>query len=84
MNNGYTPTEKRIINLLSDGRAHSREEIHELLEDELSPLSAINYHITNLRSKVKGRGLIILCVSVRRNLRYQLVRELSSPYDGRT
>ena len=48
-----TPTENRIWKLLSDNKAHTREEIHGCLWDEMSNLATIQYHISNLRGKVK-------------------------------
>ncbi len=84
MDNGYSPTQQRILNLLADGKPHSKDEIHELLEDDLAPVSAIHFHITQLRKKLEGRGQNILCVLHRRNAKFQQVRNLVSPYDGRS
>jgi hypothetical protein len=56
-NNGFTPTEHRIMEVLQDGLPHTREEIHACLSDELSSLDAIKPHICSLRPKLESRGL---------------------------
>lgn len=82
--NGFTATENRIVELLSDGRPHRREEIHALLSDNLAALPAIQVHISNIRKKIKLRGEDILCTLVNRQIHYQHVVLLYSGNDGRT
>ena len=75
-----TPTERKILALLSDGLPHAREEIHSLLWDELSQRETIRYHISKLRKKLPP-GHIIVCVRGygKDSHRYQHVRLLNSP-----
>jgi len=58
--NGFTPTEKRIMDLLSDGERHARAEVHSLINDELSDLNNMRLHILNLRKKLP-EGEAVLC-----------------------
>jgi len=82
--NGFTPTEKRMLEVLRDGLPHAREELHACLDDDLSRRSSIQPHITRLRSKLEGRGEGILCVLYESKPHYQQVRFLASAYDGRS
>lgn len=81
--NGYTPTEKRILAVLSDGLPHKRHEIHACLCDDLSGLTAIQAHISNIRKRLRAIGEEIVCELSGGTITYRHVRLLSSPYDGR-
>lgn len=81
-NKGKTqsPTQDKMMAMLSDGLAHSKEELHQCLDDDLASLAAVDHHILLLRKKVERDGLLIAF----RNGYYALVRSASSPYDGRS
>jgi hypothetical protein len=81
--NGFTPTERRMLELLKDGKPHRREELHSCLQDDLADLSAIQPHISNIRKRIRNLGEEIVCEFYQRSLHYRHVRLLSSPYDGR-
>jgi hypothetical protein len=51
----YTPTERRILALLSDGFLHSKNELRKCLNDDLSE-DGVKFHIWSLRKKLKGAG----------------------------
>lgn len=73
-NNGhFTPTEQRIMEVLYGGLPHSREELEACLNDELSCKNNLNAHLTNIRKKIRDRGLDI----VYRDNKYRYVRLLS-------
>lgn len=78
----FSPTQTRMLILLSDGRPHTKEELHGCLWDELSKKSAINYHLLLLRKLLRTRGEDIICEFSRRRRVYRHVRLLSSAYDG--
>lgn len=59
--NHFTPTERRILNVLADGLPHRREELHACLPDELGAVANVYMHVTNLRRKLAKRGEAILC-----------------------
>jgi len=80
--NGYTRTEKKIVNLLSDGLPHTREEVHDCLWDEEAPLTAIQMHISRIRAKIRPRGEEIVCELRHRTIHYRHVRLLDDPYKG--
>lgn len=75
----FTPTERRILALLADGRPHPRRAIHRLLPDDLGPLSNVQPHISNLRAKLRDRGETIVCELARGYIAYRHVRLLVAP-----
>jgi len=79
MNNGFTPTQHAILDLLKDGHTHSRHELHECCSD--GELANVRTHIAILRKKLRKRGEDIVYVYTKG---YQHVRLLHSPYDGHT
>ena len=74
--NGYTPTQKRILDLLADGLPHSRYEIHACLDDELSALRAIRRHISVIRQSHRAKDQDIVCEIYNRTVHYRHVRLL--------
>jgi DNA-binding response OmpR family regulator len=59
--NGFTPTERAMLQVLHDGKLHTRAELHACLPDELAPLRAIQFHISRLRAKLRPHGHDIIC-----------------------
>jgi DNA-binding winged helix-turn-helix (wHTH) protein len=78
----FTPIEARIIQVLSDGMAHTRQELHQCLDDDLSRLSSIQFHISNIRRKLRGRGEDVVCV-LDGTIKYRHIRLIRSSNDGR-
>lgn len=73
---GYTATHRRILELLSDGKPHTRKEIHALLWDPLSKLAAIKGHISLLR-KLLPPGQAIICELIGYSINYRHVNLLN-------
>ncbi len=79
MINGLTPTEHRILKLLSDGMPHHRKEVKDTcLDDELATYPNLNKHICKMRPKIASRNLEIVCVFRYRQLCYRLVQPLTA------
>lgn len=76
MNPPFTPTQQKILDVLSDGLAHLREELHACLPDELGPLKNVQNHITAIRRRLRPKGQDIVCVISNRGIRYMHVRLL--------
>jgi hypothetical protein len=72
-----TPTQQRMLDLLSDGLPHNKAELHALLWDNLSYANTIQVHISALRKVLRARGEDILCEFIHRRLHYRHVRLLS-------
>ncbi len=60
MTDGFTPTEVRILNVLSDGEAHTRKELMGCLNDELTGFGTLAVHIHGLRKKLRERGEFVV------------------------
>ena len=74
--NGWTPTEAKIMAVLDDGLPHSAKDLLPSLGDEYGEEQTIRVHISNIRKKLRPRGLDILG----RPGEYQQVRLLTDPY----
>lgn len=58
----FTPQESRILNKLADGRPHSRDELLECLDDELSDKISLLMSISRIRKKLKPHNQYIHCI----------------------
>lgn len=72
-NNGYTPTEARIVAVLADGQPHTREELEETIGNPLNCRQTLNTHISAIRKKLRPRGQDIIGEYVRRQCHYRHV-----------
>ena len=58
--NNFTPTEKKLYELLGDGKLHLIPDLIEVcIEDDLASIGNLRAHISNLRRKLPA-GLLIL------------------------
>lgn len=71
-----TPTQKAILQVLSDGLPHSKAELHACLPDELGKLSNITWHLAEIRKVLRPRGQDVLCEYRDRARLYRWVRLL--------
>lgn len=71
----FTKTERRLYDVLSDGKPHRLNELHECLNGEQS---AVYQQMSNMRKKLRPRGLDIVVVNIRRRNFYQIIRPLYS------
>lgn len=74
--NNLTPTEKRIVQALSDGDNHTREELLKCLDDEMATDIAFYAHVQRLRTKLRNAGHDVVSVNVR-GPKYRMVRLLA-------
>lgn len=79
-----TPTEQRIIDLLSDGYPHHRLDLMKLLDDDMTSWKTLAVHVYNIRRKIRptGRDVITELVNPRAHPHYRLVRLLGSACNG--
>ena len=75
----YTPTQQRILDLLSDGQPHPREELLECIDDELSNPHNLPNHLCLLRKRLPADHDII-CQLLRNKIHYRHVRLLTCTY----
>lgn len=72
--NGYTPTQRKMLAVLSDGLPHSKVELHACLHDDLGEMSNIRVHLANVRKHLRPKGQDVLTQFINRRLHYRLVR----------
>ena len=71
-----TPTQRRMLALLADGKPHCRQALHALLWDEHGRLSNIQPHLSHLRKFLRPHRQEIICEIVHRRICYRWVRLL--------
>lgn len=71
----WTPTQQKIINILSDGQYHSADELLVCLDKFTDP-QVLKVHLTFIRKKLEPLGQTILNVNTGRGFRYIQVRRL--------
>lgn len=71
-----TPTEKKIIDLLSDGLPHGRFSVQECTGEKIE-LNTLAVHLFNIRRKLRPFGRDILTVLCKGGIHYQYVILLS-------
>ena len=76
MNNGFTPTEARLIEVLSDGKVHPRLELVDYLPDPLSSYDALKMHLGRLRKKLQAKDEDLVFVAAHKVWGYRHVRNL--------
>lgn len=59
----FTPTQQRILGVLSDGVAHKREDLMACLNDDMTTLTTLTTHLCLLRRKLRKKGEDIISVS---------------------
>ena len=79
----FTPTQLRILQVLSDGLQHTRAELIACLCDDLCGKGVVATHLTYLRAKLRPMGQDVVCEAVGRSVKYRHVRLLHSSNDGK-
>lgn len=74
----FTPTQRAMLAVLSDGLPHTLVELHACLPDELGAMVNASMHISNLRKKLRKSDEDIICQVHGRDTFYRHVR-LSPP-----
>ncbi|MDB4786196.1 hypothetical protein OAG36_00530 [bacterium] len=72
----FTPTQERILKVLSDGRIHTKDELFNCLDDELADRngSAVKRHLSIMRKQLRPNGQDIICEFFQRKRFYRHVR----------
>ena len=71
--NGFTPTQRRLLDVLSDGEVHDRDELVACLEDGLSVWRNVNPHLIAIRKKLRPNRQDIICQVLNRRFVYRLI-----------
>lgn len=73
----FTVTQRRIVQLLMDGRSKPRSQVLECLDDPMADYRTLRVHLTKIREVLRPLGLDVVCLDggFRRTARYRLVRQ---------
>lgn len=69
----FTETQRKILDVLSDGMPHTKDELHACLSDELAALSAVDFHLTGIRKVIRPVGQDIICQFIDKQFKYRLI-----------
>lgn len=58
---GFTKTQRRMLNVLADGKRHTREELQACMPDPEAARSSIKQHICNIRKRLEAVGQAVVC-----------------------
>lgn len=75
----FTPTQEKMLEILSDGKPHSRKELHSCCGPSL--LRVVGSHLRQIRLKIRPKGEDVVCVIVQRKFMYQHVRLLNGSHE---
>ena len=70
----FTPTERAMLAVLSDGRPHPRGDLEACLPDALGSPANIHPHLTAIRKVLRPLGQDIICQVVNRRNYYRHIR----------
>lgn len=57
----WTPIQAKMLQVLKDGRPHTKEELHACLNDDLSPVTNVYMYITAINKKLRVSEQEIIC-----------------------
>ena len=72
----FTPTQRRIVDLLSDGEPHDKAEMRLCLYDDLGGDNNVHYHICQIRKLLLPVGYLIMIQFRGRTPLYRLVQSI--------
>ena len=77
----FSPTQRKILAVLSDGMPHKMVELTACM-DELTNPRTLHYHLSLIREKLRPRGEDVICQFIYRQRQYRHVRLLHAAGDG--
>jgi DNA-binding CsgD family transcriptional regulator len=77
----FTPIERCILAVLSDGTAHRPRELLACLDDSQATVENMRVHLSRIRAKLRPAGQDILCVIADRTVHYRHVQLLPARRD---
>ena len=79
----FSPTQRKILLVLSDGLPHKLPELMACLDELTERPNSLHSHLALIRRKLRPAGQDIICQFILRQRQYRHVRLLHSPEDGR-
>lgn len=56
----WTPIQTKMLEVLNDGKPHTKEELHACLNDDLAPINNIYPHVSAINAKLRPYEQLIL------------------------
>lgn len=78
----FTPVQRKMLAVLSDGRPHKKTELHRCLYDELGESDNVFFHLSRMRKHLRPAGQDIICELYRGALYYRHIRLLAPASAG--
>lgn len=72
----FSPTEKKLLQVLADGKPHAVKLLMPLLGDELADKGNLSDHMLRIRRKIEGLGHNVVCVFRKRRMHYMYILTL--------
>lgn len=73
----FSPTERKIFELLRDGDKHTKSEIKETFSDHLCSDNTLRVHIHAINRKIRSKGQEVVCIRKNWTSYYRWVRIIS-------
>jgi DNA-binding response OmpR family regulator len=70
----WTPTQARILDVLADGRPHSRQELRHVLWDEEGDRRTVRVHLCAIRKTLRPVGEDVICELHNGTICYRRIR----------
>jgi DNA-binding CsgD family transcriptional regulator len=77
---GLSPTQYKMLQVLSDGQDHLKQELADCLSDPLG--TDISHHLKAIRKLLRLQGQDIACVLMRRRTGYRWVQLCPPAYES--
>ena len=76
----FTPTQRKIFDMLLDGQPHTKKELHGCLWDDMNddPDNCLKAHISTMRRIIGLQGLDIVARGHNGTTQYRLVRYITA------
>lgn len=78
----FTSVQVRMLDVLKDGKPHTKEELFACLEDDMATMKAIRKHISLIRTQLRTIGEDVVCEFHARRFKYRHVRILTLSDNG--
>ena len=74
----FTETERKILDLLEDGKPHRRKEVILTFGDEFTSRAALSIHLHRIRKVLNPKGQDVICQFLQRGYWYRWVINYTS------
>jgi hypothetical protein len=75
----FTPTQKRILAVLGDGKLHATSELMACLKDEMQPPAMISQHLNGIRRALRPEGKDVIYQRGEDRISYYRLVRLAAP-----